>query len=105
MAEGALLQGLTDKQQKLAERVRRNENRIKNLQKEYDAIHVCPPPPTPPPFPPSPPPHLHLSPRLLPGLLLLLHSCRKLPQRGQLWLRALLRCCFRLLACLALSAS
>ena len=34
------MQSLTDKQQKLAERLRRNENRIANLQKEYDAITV-----------------------------------------------------------------
>ncbi|KAK9810824.1 hypothetical protein WJX73_010298 [Symbiochloris irregularis] len=31
--------GLTDKQQKLADKVRRCENRLANLQKEYDAIH------------------------------------------------------------------
>ena len=38
----ALWQGLTDKQQKQAERIRRNENRVANLQREYDAISVRP---------------------------------------------------------------
>lgn len=34
------VQGLTEKQQKLASKIRRCENRLANLQKEYDAIHV-----------------------------------------------------------------
>ena len=37
-----VLQGLTDKQQKQADRIRRNENRLANLQREYDAISVQP---------------------------------------------------------------
>ena len=36
------VQGLTDKQQKQTERIRRNENRVANLQREYDAISVRP---------------------------------------------------------------
>lgn len=35
-------QGLTEKQEKLAAKLRRCEQRLANLQKEYDAIHVCP---------------------------------------------------------------
>ena len=40
MLTGCPVQGLTEKQSKLADRVRRNENRVANLQKEYDAISV-----------------------------------------------------------------